>query len=63
MLLLDGEFTASEIKDMVTTPGEPLSRESTSWRTGKLRTALINAVVAATKKCTDIGYSWNNENR
>lgn len=29
----------------------------------KLRTVLIKAVVAATEKCTDIGYNWNNENR
>ena len=62
-LILDGEFNASEIKDMVTTPGGTTIEGIYQLEDGKLRTALINAVVAATEKCENIGYKWNNDNR
>ena len=59
-LILDGEFTASQIKDMVTTPGGTTIEGIYQLEDGKLRTALMNAVVAATEKCTSIRYDWDN---
>jgi pyrroline-5-carboxylate reductase len=60
-LLMDGEFTASQIKDMVTTPGGTTIEGIYQLEDGKLRTALMNAVVAATEKCLNIRYDWNNK--
>jgi pyrroline-5-carboxylate reductase len=62
-LILDGEYNASEIKDMVTTPGGTTIEGIYQLEDGKLRTALMNAVVAATEKCTDISYNWNNDHK
>ena len=61
-LILDGDMTASRIKDMVTTPGGTTIEGIYQLEDGKIRTALMNAVVAATEKCTNIAYSWNNDN-
>jgi pyrroline-5-carboxylate reductase len=61
-LIMDGEMTASQIKDMVTTPGGTTIEGIYQLEDGKLRTALMNAVVAATEKCTNIAYNWNNSN-
>lgn len=60
-LILDGDFNASQIKDMVTTPGGTTIEGIYQLEDGKLRTALMNAVVAATEKCTNISYNWQNE--
>ena len=59
-LILDGEMNASQIKDAVTTPGGTTIEGIYQLEDGKLRTALMNAVVAATEKCTSIRYKWNN---
>ena len=61
-LIMDGEMNASQIKDMVTTPGGTTIEGIYQLEDGKLRTALMNAVVAATEKCTSIAYDWNNSN-
>ncbi|MGD2201211.1 MAG: pyrroline-5-carboxylate reductase [Candidatus Bathyarchaeota archaeon] len=60
-LILEGELDASQIKDAVTTPGGTTIEGIYQLEDGKLRTALMNAVVAATEKCTNIRYTWNNE--
>ncbi len=60
-MILDGDFNASQIKDMVTTPGGTTIEGIYQLEDGKLRTALMNAVVAATEKCTNISYNWQNE--
>jgi pyrroline-5-carboxylate reductase len=60
-LILDGEMNASQIRDAVTTPGGTTIEGIYQLEDGKLRTALMNAVVAATEKCTSIRYNWNNE--
>jgi len=62
-LVLDGGFTVSEIKDMVTTPGGTTIEGIYQLEDGKIRTSLMNAVVAATEKCINIGYKWDSENR
>ena len=59
-LILEGELNASQIKDAVTTPGGTTIEGIYQLEDGKLRSALMNAVVAATEKCTDIRYNWNN---
>ncbi|MCW3989887.1 MAG: pyrroline-5-carboxylate reductase [Candidatus Bathyarchaeota archaeon] len=59
-LILEGEMNASQIKDAVTTPGGTTIEGIYQLEDGKLRTALMNAVVAATEKCTSIRYNWNN---
>jgi pyrroline-5-carboxylate reductase len=59
-LIVDGEMNASQIKDAVTTPGGTTIEGIYQLEDGKLRTALMNAVVAATEKCTNIRYNWNN---
>lgn len=59
-LIMDGQFNASQIKDMVTTPGGTTIEGIYQLEDGKLRTALMNAVVAATEKCVNIRYNWNN---
>ena len=60
-LIMDGEMNASQIKDAVTTPGGTTIEGIYQLEDGKLRTALMNAVVAATEKCTNIRYNWNND--
>jgi pyrroline-5-carboxylate reductase len=59
-LIMDGELNASQIKDAVTTPGGTTIEGIYQLEDGKLRTALMNAVVAATEKCYNIRYNWNN---
>ncbi len=59
-LILEGELNVSQIKDAVTTPGGTTIEGIYQLEDGKLRTALMNAVVAATEKCTSIRYNWNN---
>jgi pyrroline-5-carboxylate reductase len=59
-LILENELTASQIKDSVTTPGGTTIEGIYQLEDGKLRSALMNAVVAATEKCTNIRYNWNN---
>jgi pyrroline-5-carboxylate reductase len=61
-LILDGKLSASEIKDMVTTPGGTTIEGIYQLEDGKLRTALMNAVEAAANKCASISYDWNNSN-
>ena len=59
-LILEGELNASQIKDAVTTPGGTAIEGIYQLEDGKIRTALMNAVVAATEKCTSTRYKWNN---
>jgi len=59
-LIMNGEITASKIKEMVTTPGGTTIEGIYQLEDGKLRTTMMNAVVAATEKCTKIAYSWDN---
>jgi len=59
-LIMEGELNASQIKDAVTTPGGTTIEGIYQLEDGKLRSALMNAVVAATEKCTSIRYNWNN---
>ena len=60
-LIMDGELNASQIKDAVTTPGGTTIEGIYQLEDGKLRTALMYAVVAATEKCANIAYNWNND--
>jgi len=59
-LIMEGGYNASQIKDMVTTPGGTTIEGIYQLEDGKLRTALMNAVVAATEKCANISYNWKN---
>lgn len=61
-LIMDGEFNASRIKEMVTTPGGTTIEGIYQLEDGKLRTALMNAVVAATEKCRNMRYDFINKN-
>ena len=60
-LIMEGGYNASQIKDMVTTPGGTTIEGIYQLEDGKLRTALMNAVVAATEKCANISYNWKNK--
>ncbi|MCW3992352.1 MAG: pyrroline-5-carboxylate reductase [Candidatus Bathyarchaeota archaeon] len=59
-LMLDGGLSASTIKEMVTTPGGTTIEGIYQLEDGKIRTALMRAVEAATEKCTSIGHNWSN---
>jgi pyrroline-5-carboxylate reductase len=59
-LIMNGEITASKIKEMVTTPGGTTIEGIYQLEDGKLRTTMMNAVVAATEKCAKIAYNWDN---
>jgi pyrroline-5-carboxylate reductase len=59
-LIMNGEITVSKIKEMVTTPGGTTIEGIYQLEDGKLRTTMMNAVVAATEKCVKIAYSWDN---
>lgn len=59
-LILEGEQSASSIKEMVTTPGGTTIEGIYQLEDGKIRTALMRAVEAATNKCVNIRYNWNN---
>jgi pyrroline-5-carboxylate reductase len=58
-LVLEGT-TPSSIEEMVTTPGGTTIDGIYEIEDGKLRTALINAVVAATKRSEDMRFKWEN---
>lgn len=58
-LVLEGKLTPSKIEEMVTTPGGTTIDGIYEIEDGKLRTALMNAVEAATRKCIDIRTQWN----
>jgi pyrroline-5-carboxylate reductase len=59
-LVLDGTMKPTEIAEMVTTPGGTTIDGIYEIEDGKLRTALMNAVEAATKKSASIRYKWEN---
>ncbi len=59
-LILEGGLTPSEIKEMVTTPGGTTIEGLYQLEDGKLRTALMRAVEAATEKCMVIRRNWEN---
>jgi pyrroline-5-carboxylate reductase len=57
-LVLDGTMKPTEIAEMVTTPGGTTIDGIYEIEDGKLRTALMNAVEAATKKSANMRYKW-----
>jgi pyrroline-5-carboxylate reductase len=57
-LIMDGICTPSEISEMVTTPGGTTIEGIYQIEDGKLRTALMNAVQAATEKSSIIRDNW-----
>ena len=59
-LMLEGGLSASTIKEMVTTPGGTTIEGIYQLEDGKIRTALMRAVEAATEKCASIGHNWDN---
>ena len=61
-MILEGDYSSSAIKDMVTTPGGTTIEGIYQLEDGKIRTALMRAVEAATEKCASIRYNWNNDN-
>lgn len=60
-LIIDEIYTPSMIEEMVTTPGGTTIEGIYEIEDGKLRTALMNAVQAATEKCTSIRKKWEAE--
>ncbi|OGD47079.1 pyrroline-5-carboxylate reductase [Candidatus Bathyarchaeota archaeon RBG_16_57_9] len=58
-MIVDGVMTPSEIEEMVTTPGGTTIEGIYEIEDGKLRTALMNAVQAATNKCINIRHIWD----
>ncbi len=59
-LVLDGTMKPNEIAEMVTTPGGTTIDGIYEIEDGKLRTALMNAVEAATKKSAGMRDNWKN---
>ena len=59
-LILNGTLTPAAIEEMVTTPGGTTIDGIYEIEDGKLRTALMNAVEAATKKSANMRYKWEN---
>jgi len=57
-LIMEGVSVPSEIEEMVTTPGGTTIEGIYEIEDGKLRTALMNAVQAATNKCLKIRHLW-----
>jgi pyrroline-5-carboxylate reductase len=57
-LVLDGTLKPNEIAEMVTTPGGTTIDGIYEIEDGKLRTALMNAVEAATKKSANMRFKW-----
>lgn len=57
-LVLDGTMKPTEIAEMVTTPGGTTIDGIYEIEDGKLRTALMNAVEAATKKSANMRFQW-----
>jgi pyrroline-5-carboxylate reductase len=60
-LIMDDLCTPSEIAEMVTTPGGTTIEGIYQIEDGKLRTALMNAVQAATEKSSNIRANWTKE--
>jgi pyrroline-5-carboxylate reductase len=58
-LVIEGICSPSEIAEMVTTPGGTTIEGIYQIEDGKLRTALMNAVQAATEKSSKIRENWN----
>jgi pyrroline-5-carboxylate reductase len=61
-MVLDMDMKPHDIEEMVTTPGGTTIEGIYEIEDGKLRTALMNAVEAATKKCESLSYKWENGN-
>ena len=61
-LILDGTMKPTEIAEMVTTPGGTTIDGIYEIEDGKLRTALMNAVEAATRKSADMRFRWEKSN-
>ncbi len=59
-MVVEGIYVPSEIEEMVTTPGGTTIEGIYELEDGKLRTALMNAVQAATNKCYNIKHLWEN---
>ena len=57
-LIMEDICTPSEIAEMVTTPGGTTIEGIYQIEDGKLRTALMNAVQAATEKSSNIRKAW-----
>ncbi|HHL41460.1 MAG TPA: pyrroline-5-carboxylate reductase, partial [Candidatus Bathyarchaeota archaeon] len=57
-LIMNDVLTPSEIAEMVTTPGGTTIEGIYQIEDGKLRTALMNAVQAATEKSSNIRSNW-----
>jgi pyrroline-5-carboxylate reductase len=57
-LIVEKVYAPSEIEEMVTTPGGTTIEGIYEIEDGKLRTALMNAVQAATNKCYSIKHLW-----
>jgi len=57
-LIMEKVCTPSEIAEMVTTPGGTTIEGIYQIEDGKLRTALMNAVQAATEKSSNIRSNW-----
>ena len=60
-LIMDNILTPSEIAEMVTTPGGTTIEGIYQIEDGKLRTALMNAVQAATEKSSNIRGNWEKK--
>ncbi len=60
-LIMDNILTPSEIAEMVTTPGGTTIEGIYQIEDGKLRTALMNAVQAATEKSSSIRNNWSKK--
>jgi len=60
-LIIDGAMKPADIAEMVTTPGGTTIEGIYMIEDGKLRTALMNAVEAATEKCTTIREQWEKK--
>ena len=61
-LILDGILTPADIEEMVTTPGGTTIEGIYEIEDGKLRSALMNAVQAATNKCINLRHKWETKN-
>jgi pyrroline-5-carboxylate reductase len=57
-LIIEQIHSPAEIEEMVTTPGGTTIEGIYEIEDGKLRTALMNAVQAATNRCKNIKYRW-----
>jgi pyrroline-5-carboxylate reductase len=62
-LILEGKLSPAAIEEMVTTPGGTTIDGIYEIEDGKLRTALMNAVEAATNKCIRIRREWDQASK